>query len=117
MLGDMDEDGVTSLAAELNALSMVGDLSEEGNVRDMVVATVDALGTVDILINNAGGGVIRPFLEHDSESGTLHERFAWPKWADAMGRLRRSELTAILVGAVVLVVHAGFTGVSASRVK
>ncbi|MCP4783812.1 MAG: hypothetical protein GY903_19600 [Fuerstiella sp.] len=56
-------------------------------------------------------------VEHDSETGVLHDRFALPKWADVIGRLRRSEVTAILVGAVVLVVHAGFTGVSAARVK
>ena len=68
MLADLDGDGVEALAAELDALSVAGDLSEESLVRKMVAETVAQAGGVDILVNNAGGGVIRPFLEHDAES-------------------------------------------------
>jgi 2,3-dihydroxy-2,3-dihydro-p-cumate dehydrogenase len=46
----------------------VGELHERGVADDMVAAAVDTLGHVDVLVNNAGGGVIRPTLEHDEES-------------------------------------------------
>jgi 2,3-dihydroxy-2,3-dihydro-p-cumate dehydrogenase len=48
--------------------SYAGDLSVETNVTAMVEQTVAAFGRVDVLVNNAGSGVIRPFLEHDAES-------------------------------------------------
>ena len=31
-------------------------------------AALDALGHIDVLVNNAGGGVIKPTLEHTEES-------------------------------------------------
>jgi 2,3-dihydroxy-2,3-dihydro-p-cumate dehydrogenase len=45
-----------------------GDLSVPGVADDMLAAAVDAFGVVDVLVNNAGGGVIRPTLEHDEAS-------------------------------------------------
>ena len=48
--------------------SFVGDLSSEATVRELVAQTVTRFGRVDVLVNNAGSGVIRPFLEHDAES-------------------------------------------------
>lgn len=68
MLGDLDGERVGALAEELQALSIVGDLSEEALVREMLAQTIERHERVDILVNNAGGGVIRPFLEHDAES-------------------------------------------------
>ena len=68
MLGDKDAEQLTALATELNAEYVIGDLSDEATMSDMVQKTVDKLGHVDILVNNAGGGVIRPFLEHDAAS-------------------------------------------------
>ena len=44
------------------------DLSTEAGAREAVAAAVDAHGRLDALVNNAGGGVLRPFLEHDTES-------------------------------------------------
>jgi 2,3-dihydroxy-2,3-dihydro-p-cumate dehydrogenase len=46
----------------------VGELQEPGVADDLMAAAVQALGHVDVLVNNAGGGVIRPTLEHDEES-------------------------------------------------
>ena len=47
-----------------------GDLSVERNVQAMVDQTMSAFGRIDVLVNNAGSGVIRPFLEHDEASLT-----------------------------------------------
>ena len=46
----------------------VGEQHEPGVADDMVAAAVGALGHVDVLVNNAGGGVIRPTLDHDEDS-------------------------------------------------
>ncbi|RLL44826.1 SDR family oxidoreductase [Oceanobacillus piezotolerans] len=45
-----------------------GDLSIEENVQSMVDQTIQRYGKVDILINNAGGGVILPFLEQTPDT-------------------------------------------------
>jgi len=84
MLADLDEAGLRPIAADCNgAMTWVGDLSVESEVRGMVATTRDRHGAVDVLVNNAGGGIIRPFLEHDSDS--LHATLArnlWPTiWA------------------------------------
>jgi 2,3-dihydroxy-2,3-dihydro-p-cumate dehydrogenase len=83
MLGDLDGERVTDLASKLNALSIVGDLSDESLVREMVATTVAHYGQVDIVVNNAGGGVIRPFLEHDFESltATMNRNLWTTIWA------------------------------------
>lgn len=79
MLADADEEGLESLAGELSgAMTQVGDLSEEAVVREMVAATLERHGRIDALVNNAGGGVIRPFLEHDAASfATTLNRNLW----------------------------------------
>ena len=46
----------------------VGDLSHEQVVQEMVNQAVARFGRVDVLVNNAGGGIIKPFLDHDAES-------------------------------------------------
>lgn len=76
VMADVLEDSVRASAAAVTAASGVetlawtGDLSREDVVTDMLQATRGKLGKASILINNAGGGVIRPFLEHTPE--TLH---------------------------------------------
>ena len=75
MVADIDP-AVAQNAAEIMAqtgretLAHVGSLADEDSVKRMVVSTIAAWGRIDILINNAGGGIIRPFLEHDAASFT-----------------------------------------------
>jgi 2,3-dihydroxy-2,3-dihydro-p-cumate dehydrogenase len=46
----------------------VGELQESGVAGDLLKTAIQTLGHVDVLVNNAGGGVIRPTLEHTEES-------------------------------------------------
>lgn len=43
--------------------TMVADVSDELQVRDFVEATVERWGRVDVLVNNAGYGLHKPFLK------------------------------------------------------
>ena len=45
-----------------------GELHRPGVADDLVATAVETLGHVDVLVNNAGGGVIRPTLEHTEET-------------------------------------------------
>lgn len=73
MVSDLDP-RVAESASEISAatgaatLSFTGSLAVEANVQRMVAETIAAWGRIDILINNAGGGIIKPFLEHDAAS-------------------------------------------------
>jgi 2,3-dihydroxy-2,3-dihydro-p-cumate dehydrogenase len=42
----------------------VGELQNPGVADNLIAAAADAFGGVDVLVNNAGGGTIRPTLEH-----------------------------------------------------
>ena len=74
VMADVLEDTLsTSVAAvqaasNTEAIAWVGDLSQEEVVTGMLAATRAKFGKASILINNAGGGVIRPFLEHTPET-------------------------------------------------
>lgn len=46
----------------------VGELHQPGAADDLVATAIETLGHVDVLVNNAGGGVILPTLEHTEES-------------------------------------------------
>jgi len=45
-----------------------GELNQPGVADGLVAAAVQALGRIDVLVNNAGGGAILPTLEHTEES-------------------------------------------------
>jgi 2,3-dihydroxy-2,3-dihydro-p-cumate dehydrogenase len=46
----------------------VGELQDAGVAEYLVAAALEAMGHVDIVVNNAGGGVIRPTLDHTDET-------------------------------------------------
>ncbi|WP_249043298.1 SDR family NAD(P)-dependent oxidoreductase [Prauserella muralis] len=50
------------------AAGFVGDLAQPGAAEDLHATANDAFGAVDVLVNNAGGGVILPTLEHTEET-------------------------------------------------
>jgi 2,3-dihydroxy-2,3-dihydro-p-cumate dehydrogenase len=83
-LADIDADGVRVEAIKIAKDRQVathcyaGDLAEEANANMLIVETLRVLGRMDILINNAGGGVIRPFLEHTAH--TLHQTLRNNLW-------------------------------------
>lgn len=52
----------------IGAIAFVGDLSQEAIVQDLLTLTHQYFGSATILINNAGGGIIRPFLSHTADT-------------------------------------------------
>src|SRR3954469_1065394 len=44
-------------------IGMPGDVNDLGFLAELVARTVDELGSIDVLVNNAGGSVSRPLLE------------------------------------------------------
>ena len=67
MIADSDDVAGTKAASELGSLGRIRyfecDVSERLDVRNMVAATVDAFGDIDILVNNAAILVKGDFLE------------------------------------------------------
>ncbi|MFO1109106.1 MAG: SDR family oxidoreductase [Bradyrhizobium sp.] len=70
MLGDVEADKLEQAASSIQGehLTAVGDLSREENARHLIDGCLSRFGKIDILINNAGGGIIRAFLEHTPET-------------------------------------------------
>ena len=48
--------------------AVAGDLSQEEAAAELLARTQAELGAAQVLVNNAGGGVIRPFLQHTSQT-------------------------------------------------
>ncbi|WP_433503166.1 SDR family NAD(P)-dependent oxidoreductase [Pseudonocardia halophobica] len=70
LVGALSEDEAKRAAGALDAdvVTFVGNLAEPGVADDLLAAAVDTFGGVYALVNNAGGGVIRPTLEHTEET-------------------------------------------------
>jgi 2,3-dihydroxy-2,3-dihydro-p-cumate dehydrogenase len=81
VLSDLD-DGALAKAADTLAGERVrtfaGDLSKEAAAVALIETALAAFGSLGVLVNNAGGGVIRPFLEHTPE--TLHRTIDRNLW-------------------------------------
>jgi len=68
-LADTDGAALAEAAQRLGGVpTTTGDLAKEDVAGAAVERAVTAHGTLDILINNAGGGIIKPFLEHTPET-------------------------------------------------
>ncbi|MEX2195942.1 MAG: SDR family oxidoreductase [Thermoleophilaceae bacterium] len=70
---DVDAEAIDTTAAEIapsedRVLGHPADLSRFDGAEALVKAALERFGRVDALVNNAGGGVIRPFLQHDENS-------------------------------------------------
>jgi 2,3-dihydroxy-2,3-dihydro-p-cumate dehydrogenase len=75
-LADLDEEALAATADALRErtraepVTVAGDLSDPDVAGALVAGCAERFGRVDVLVNNAGGGIIRPTLEQTEE--TLH---------------------------------------------
>src|SRR5687768_18146345 len=68
VIADIDGDGATRVAAEVDGLAVQVDVSDEAGVERMIAAAVDAFGGLDILHNNA---VDASIIDQDDDIATL----------------------------------------------
>jgi 2-hydroxycyclohexanecarboxyl-CoA dehydrogenase len=66
-IGDLNEDGARELAGELDGFACALDVADAASVRGAVSATVQALGDIDVLVNNAGTDRFAFFVNTDEE--------------------------------------------------
>lgn len=75
MVADLDEGKAREAGG---AAAFWGDLSDEATAGRLIGQTVDQLGPPAILVNNAGGGILRPFLNHTPDTlRTTVDRNLW----------------------------------------
>lgn len=73
-LADVDAGPLGAQAQRLAAahgvrtLAVAGDLSQESAAQELLARTEASLGGAQVLVNNAGGGVILPFLQHTAQT-------------------------------------------------
>jgi 2,3-dihydroxy-2,3-dihydro-p-cumate dehydrogenase len=69
-LRDVDVEGARERLAEGDdrVVGFAGDLAEPGRAEQLLARAESAFGGVDVLVNNAGGGVIAPTLEHSEQT-------------------------------------------------
>src|ERR1700761_6719367 len=84
VIADVDEAQLAETGERLAAfgyekpLTRSGDLSQEEAAGRLVEDPVSAYGPTDMLANNAGGGIIKPSLEHAPETlRTSIDRNLW----------------------------------------
>jgi 2,3-dihydroxy-2,3-dihydro-p-cumate dehydrogenase len=76
VISDVDGDKLSAASAELGhrfgrqPTAVIGDLADRATSKRLIDQAIEAHGAIHILVNNAGGGVIRPFLDHTPESLT-----------------------------------------------
>jgi 2-hydroxycyclohexanecarboxyl-CoA dehydrogenase len=62
---DKDEAGAKQVAAEHGAVAIAMDLTDPASVESAYRAAVDAIGPIDVLVNNAGWDKVGPFVDSD----------------------------------------------------
>ena len=80
VLADVEADALRRTADELapGALLVTGDLSDQAVAEGLIAAAMEQFGRIDVLVNNAGGGVILPFSQHTPETmRTTMDRNLW----------------------------------------
>jgi 2,3-dihydroxy-2,3-dihydro-p-cumate dehydrogenase len=81
VLADLDEAGLRAVAVSFpdeRVVISAGDLSAQAGADAMASIAIETFGRIDVLVNNAGGGVIRPFLDHTDETlATTINRNLW----------------------------------------
>lgn len=68
---DRREDGyemVSGLVGDAEWAYLDADLADEVGARRLIDRAVERFGRIDVLVNNAGGGINRDFLTHTSET-------------------------------------------------
>ena len=73
-MSDLDDEPLAGEARRIagrhgvRTCTSAGDLSHEVSAQRLLQRCDEVLGPAHVLVNNAGGGVIRPFLEHTPET-------------------------------------------------
>jgi 2-hydroxycyclohexanecarboxyl-CoA dehydrogenase len=55
-VADIHDEGARDVASELDGVALTMDVTDVDSIRTAVAAAVEALGPLDVLVNNAGGG-------------------------------------------------------------
>ncbi|HMD52158.1 MAG TPA: glucose 1-dehydrogenase [Solirubrobacteraceae bacterium] len=66
-IGDLNLDGAREVAGELDGLACSLDVGDTASVRAAVASTVEQLGEIDVLVNNAGTDRFSFFVNTDEE--------------------------------------------------
>jgi 2-hydroxycyclohexanecarboxyl-CoA dehydrogenase len=66
-IGDIDGEGARAIAAELDGVAFEMDVTDAASVRAAVAAASEALGEIDVLVNNAGTDRFSYFVNADEE--------------------------------------------------
>ncbi|WP_225336370.1 SDR family NAD(P)-dependent oxidoreductase [Halomicrobium urmianum] len=72
VVNDLDEEAAASTAESIRdsggeAIALTADVSDKDAVESMVAEATEEVGTIDVLVNNAGVGQSGPFLARDSD--------------------------------------------------
>lgn len=84
VLSDIDGKELAQTCAKLGAatgkapVAVAGDLADQDVSRQLIDTAVEKFGAVHVLVNNAGGGIIKPFSEHTPQTlKTTIDRNLW----------------------------------------